>query len=109
MAEDNLGRKLFIWLLCPDHRPSLRETSAGTHADGAAGTEAEAWRNTTYLLVSCDLLSYLLMYIRAAHLGLVPSTVGGALLHQLLIKKVPHTFAHNIMVASSQLRFLCPR
>jgi hypothetical protein len=88
--QSNLGRKGFIWLICPHHCLSPREVRIRTQT----GKEPESrswcrkpWMSAAYWLALHSLVS-ILKELRTTKLWVAPPTMGWALPYQSLMKKI---------------------
>lgn len=89
IAKSTLGREGFIWLIYPNHSPSLREAEAGARA-GQELKPTTPWRNATQWVCSCWLAQP-----ASLHTSDVAPPSSWALPHQLLFMQMPNKHAHR--------------
>lgn len=79
------------------------------------GTDTKTMEGLTVLLLMFYSTSFLIIATRTTSPGRTPPIMGWALAHQLLIKKIPYSFAYSqsdggvfsFWVPSSQVTLLC--
>ena len=90
--QSNPGRKGFIWLMLPHHGRKSRPNRAGAWRQELM---QRPWRGAAYWLALYDLLSLLSYRTQNHSPGVATPTMGWALPHQSLVKKIHYRSAYS--------------